>query len=377
MTGPDAAAVAKVHMAYDDAAACSAPTAETNLSEQGEQKVVAAVSTGCSDAEPCSRTVSGSSYAAHDIDGQAEADREDTHVGAEPGDAISVGGNDSTAEVQTAAEAEPLAMHEDAASVSVSSWPEEQLNGFQSDDGDYDGLDPSAGVADMDESRPPSRVVSPQQSFSWRQLPEPDFWGPARSGPVDMSQHALGALPTCTAWQFDAVRNRGASDSHIAHGCNCIGKSAGGRVSRVPQHVERAILSFHLHHCRKGIRIGIIVPAAVELRVSVIQAPRCWRSGRRWRGRRGSCWSGCTRAWRCTRPGCGTQKRGPPRAAPGAFRHCTVVHMCATFHAVAPASARLPEYEIKALHHKIADKLHDQVRHTWSLKHSMRQDPAC
>ena len=191
--------------------------AETDPSQQGEREIAEAVAAVHGDAEPRVGTSSDTLNADHDTGGQLGT--HGTHgarAEAEPGDATS-GGDGSPAAVRIAAAAESPAIQEDAAraAAAVSSWPAEQLDRFQPGDGDdrselEAGVEFDAGVADMDESRPPSSVVSPQQSFSWRQLPEPDFWGPARSGPFDVSQHALGALFMHSAWQTDAIMTRGA-----------------------------------------------------------------------------------------------------------------------------------------------------------------------
>ena len=39
----------------------------------------------------------------------------------------------------------------------------------------------------------PAAAAGLARQHPWRRLPEPDFWGPARSGPLDVSQHAIGA----------------------------------------------------------------------------------------------------------------------------------------------------------------------------------------
>ncbi len=198
--GVDAAAVAnEVHTAYDDAAAGSDPVAATDLSQEDERQLAAPEAAVRSVAEPCAAVSSGTSIAAQETDDQLGADAADTLAEEEPVVAISAE-NDSMAAVHDAAEAEAPGIHEDAATASAPVWPEEHFDRFRHDDGDDDGLESDAGAADMDDSRPPSSVVSPQHSFSRRQLPEPDFWGPARSGLLDVSQHALGALPAVYCW---------------------------------------------------------------------------------------------------------------------------------------------------------------------------------
>jgi len=199
-TDADAAAVAtEAHAAPDDAAAGSDPVAGTDLSQQDQRQLAAPEAFVRSDVEPCAAVSIGTSNVPHETDDQLGADRADTLAEEEPVDAVG-GGDDSVAAVHTGREAEPLPFHEAAAAASAPIWPEEPLDRFHQDDGGDDGRDSDAEATDMNDSRPPSRVVSPQQSFSWRQLPDPDFWGSARSGPLDVSQHALGALPVLHCW---------------------------------------------------------------------------------------------------------------------------------------------------------------------------------
>ena len=55
---------------------------------------------------------------------------------------------------------------------------------------------------------------SPTRQAPWRRLPEPDFRGPARSGPLDVSQHALGASQS-PYLGFRSSRLRGMRPAHV------------------------------------------------------------------------------------------------------------------------------------------------------------------
>ena len=137
-------------MAVSTAAACCESAAGWTLPQQGHNEQETDDAAVISAAEPC-----------------AAESRGTAHKAARASDA--------------AAETAP---HDDAAAYSA------DLHFSEDQD---EGLDPdsSEGEDHGDGDSPPA-AARPDPSFRWRQLPEPDFWGPARSGPLDVAQHALG-----------------------------------------------------------------------------------------------------------------------------------------------------------------------------------------
>ena len=139
--------------------------------------------------------------------GSAGGDDADAYAEHEPSAAMS---SDAADGADQSVAADLIEVGSGGAASPASQPPGEELDSVHAEGDEYDmddlsaapsparsvqGLDSIQLDGDEYEMDDLSAAPSPARSAAWRQLPQPDFWGPARSGPLDVSQHALGALP--------------------------------------------------------------------------------------------------------------------------------------------------------------------------------------